>query len=217
MSYPTLGSPSGFNPHTPYQPNEQPDHPLPSRHNSAASIGFSLGLIGLLIFVGRGKNLFTHGTPILIVIGLVFSIVGLIRSGSHGGRGRAKALTGLIVSGSLNITSVILVAVQVITTTQRRLDPACISTDLYMQTLDTRFYLDKSNPPAMKVDLQNAVSTLNANAEKSYNADTKASIQLLATDFQALLDDLNSATEPPNQLLDQLDADGASVDRACGR
>lgn len=183
-------------PPSPYGPyNQPPPPPLTPQTNGFATAGLILGIL-------------PTG-----VIGLIFSILGLVRAPKVGGLGRTRALIGLILSVLWMVGGVVAVTSNL----SKRLDPACISAEGYGSTLESKMNADQGNIDALKQDLQDAVTELNTDAAKTSNATTKAAILKFSGDIKELLDDINNGTAPSADLTTRLTTDGNAVDTACGR
>jgi hypothetical protein len=222
VSNPTQEQPGGA-PQNPYgqpgvpqqQPGQQPGFGAPQQPGfGAPQQGFAYAP------PQQGNGLATAGLVLGIlpggIIGLIVSIFGLTRANKLGGVGKGKAWAGIILS-IIWIAIYVIGGVAIAGNVSKRLDPACISAESYGQDFSTKIESDSDDPDAVKKDLQDAVTTLNADAKKSTNDTTRTAIEKLASDFQELLDDITNGTQPDPNLFTQVDADGAAVDTACGR
>jgi hypothetical protein len=223
VSNPTQEQPPG----APQNPYAQPAQPQSGQPYGAAPNAGAPNPYGVPQQQGfayappqQGNGLATAGLVLGIlptgIIGLIVSILGLNRAGKVGGVGKGKAWTGIILS-IIWIGIYVIGGIAVAGNVSKRLDPACTSAESYSQTIATKMDADSDDPNAIEADLQDAITNLNADADKTSNSDTKAAINKLADDFQTLLTDVKSGTIPSDSLQNQIDADGTAVDKACGR
>jgi hypothetical protein len=96
-------------------------------------------------------------------------------------------------------------------------DPGCMAAkDTISAYGDTKLKADAGNPAAIKADLTTIVSQLNSAAAKANNSAARTAIGNLAKDFNELLTDVNSGTQPAANLQTRIDNDAKAVDSACG-
>ena len=180
-------------------PGGQPGYPTapPKGSNGFAVAGLVFGILPTPLF------------------GLIFSIVGLVRAKAAGGAGRAMAIVGLILS-IIWAGVITAVTVAVIPHAVKAADPGCLAADTAIARIDSKMNTDTGNPTALKADLQDAVTSLNAAAAKSNRAETRRAISAMAADFQQLVQAMDSGNLPAD-FETKIEADGAAVDTACGR
>jgi hypothetical protein len=156
-------------------------------------------------------------TPLL---GIIFSIIGLVRAAKVR-VGKGRSWVGLILSVLWMIGSIVLVialaASPAVKKAVQRADPGCVqfeSTDANAFT--SKIQADAGDPTKLQADLQDMQNQIKSSADKAVNPTAKAAMQKFSSDFQELLDDLNSGTVPSADLQTRLSTDGAAVDTACG-
>ena len=148
------------------------------------------------------------------VIGIVFGILGLVRAGKVGGRGRAMSWIGIVLSvlWIVGATAVVIVAAS---TVAKSANPGCVSAVLVAGD-GSNFTNASGDPDAFKAELKKTVDGLNAAAAESTNAEATTAITALAGDYQGLLDAVSGGQIPSSSLTTKLSTDAAAVDRACG-
>jgi hypothetical protein len=149
------------------------------------------------------------------IIGLVFSVLGIIRAGKLGGTGRGRAWIGAVLSVLWLAGSIALVSTAG-GTVAKRLNPGCVAAETFVPNWESSVQADSADPAALKTDLQQAVTELTADAGKSTNATAAAAMRKLAGDVKELANDLATGTAPSDDLQNRLDADGTAIDTACG-
>jgi hypothetical protein len=149
------------------------------------------------------------------LFGLIFSIIGLVKSKAAGGVGRTMAIIGLVLS-LLWAGGATAIIVAVAPHVAKATDPGCIAAESASTDISSKINADAGNPTALKADLQNAVTTLNNAAAKAKNAQARQAITAMANDFQQLLSAMDTGNLPPD-FDSRITADGAAVDTACGR
>ncbi|MEV7026783.1 hypothetical protein [Kitasatospora sp. NPDC093558] len=147
-------------------------------------------------------------------LGLVFSIIGLVKSKSAG-KGKVPAIIGLIVS-VLSMAVGIALFAMIGSKVVKAIDPGCTSATSTVTTYSDKISADASNPDALKADLKNATDQLNAAAAKAGNADAKNAISALAGDYQQLYTAVSTGTAPSANLQSKIDTDANKLDTACG-
>ncbi|MCX4744795.1 hypothetical protein OG455_04545 [Kitasatospora sp. NBC_01287] len=190
--------PYGVPPQQPYGAPQQPyGYPV---QQPTGSNGFAIAGLILAFFFSP--------------LGLIFSIVGLVKSKSAG-KGKVASIIGLIVS-LLSIAAAIAVFVLIGSKVVKAIDPGCTSATSTVSTYSDKMTADASNPDALKTDFKDATDQLNAAAAKAGNASAKNAISALAADYQQLYTDVNTGTAPSDDLQSKLETDGNNVDTACG-
>jgi hypothetical protein len=147
-------------------------------------------------------------------VGLIFSILGIVRAGKVGGVGRTKAWVGLVLS-ILWIAGYIAGGVAVLGSDTVKNAVTCSQTEVRVTALGKKSQADASNPTAFKKDLQDIIDELNSSANKMADAKKASDMRKAAADFKEVLDDLNSGTAPSADLQSRLGTDGAAVDTDC--
>jgi hypothetical protein len=152
-------------------------------------------------------------------LGWVFSIVGLIKA-RRARSGAGFAWAGLLLStvwvavGWLYIYPKVFETAKTI---QKRTDAGCVAFQDFTQTpLGKKDLSQDKDAKTLMADLQGTVDALRAAAGKSASADTKAALNKLAGDFQALHDAVKTGKQPAASLEQKLTDDAAAIDTACG-
>jgi hypothetical protein len=163
-----------------------------------------------------GSNGFSIAAIILAFVvsplGIVFSILGIVRAGKVGGKGRILSIIALVIS---LLGSVLWGAFAYGVTRGVKQVVTCNQTERQIEDLSTRFQADSSDPAAYKKDLQDVINILNTSADKVSDSKSAADMRRAAADFQELLNDVNNGTEPSSTLGKRLTTDGAAVDKDC--
>jgi hypothetical protein len=181
-------------------PPQQPyGYPAPVQQPTGSN-GFAIAGLILAFFISP--------------LGLIFSIVGLVKSKSAG-KGKVPAIIGLIVS-LISIAVGIAVFVLIGSKVVKAIDPGCTSATSTVTTYSNKMTADASNPDALKTDFKEATDQLNADAAKAGNADAKNAISALAGDYQQLYTAVSTGTAPSADLQTKLTTDAQAVDTACG-
>ncbi|MQS16586.1 DUF4190 domain-containing protein [Streptomyces kaniharaensis] len=187
-------------PQQPYGAPQQPyGYPTPIQQPTGSN-GFAIAGLVLAFFFSP--------------LGLIFSIIGLVKSKSAG-KGKVPAIIGLIVS-LLSIAVGITVFVVIGSKVVKAIDPGCTSATSTVTTYSDKISADASNPDALKADLKNATDQLNAAAAKAGNANAKNAISALAADYQQMYTAVSTGTAPSADLQSKLETDANKVDTACG-
>jgi hypothetical protein len=157
------------------------------------------------------------------LLGLIFSIAGLVRA-SRIGVGKAMAWAGILLSVAWLAVAIVYVVPMVTAKTtaavvqgEKRADPGCQAIqDFLSSPLGTKDLSKEKDAKSFEADLQAMITQIHAAAAKSANPTAKAAIDKLASDFETLLDDVKAQKMPPASLNDAIAADGGAVDKACG-
>ena len=165
--------------------------------NGFAVAGFIFGIVGGCLF------------------GLIFGILGLVRAGKVGGRGRTLSWIGIGLS--VLWIAVIAAAAPTLKTEYDRLsNPACDSA-LAAQKAANDTILDASaNDGTLEVTLRATVADLHRAESQSTDAEATAAMGKLAADYQELFDAVLAGERPAAGLGDRIDTDGHAMNRACG-
>jgi Domain of unknown function (DUF4190) len=143
------------------------------------------------------------------IIGIVVSIIALVKSKALGGAGKKLAIAGLILSvlWTVGWVAVIVSAGKDVV--------SCSQVESRSQTLAAQLESDEtSHPEKVQADLQSIVDELNDGA-KGADSQTKADIHKFTADFQELASDLKNGTTPAPDLISRLTTDGNAVDKDC--
>lgn len=187
-------------PQQPYDAQQQQPYGYPAPQQPAGSNGFAIaGLILAFLF-----------SP----LGLVFSIIGLVKSKSTG-KGKVPSIIGLILS-VLSIAAGIALFAVIGSKVVKAIDPGCTSATSAVTTYSDKISADSGNPDALKADLKGASDALNAAAAKAGNADAKKAISALASDYQQMYTAVSTGTPPNPALQSKIETDANQVDSACG-
>jgi hypothetical protein len=186
----------------PQQPYGAPQQPYgyPAPQQPTGSNGFAVAGLVLAFFFSP--------------LGLIFSIIGLVKSKSAG-KGKVPAIIGLIVS-LLSMAIGIAVFVVVGSKVVKAIDPGCTSATTTVTSYSDKISADAGNPTALKADLKGASDELNAAAAKAGNADAKKAISALASDYQQMYTAVSTGTPPNPDLQTKIETDANKVDSACG-
>jgi hypothetical protein len=199
---PGYRSPGYRDPHRSAPP--QPDIDDEPGPNGFATAGLVMGILGNAC-----------------LLGWILSAIGLGRA-SRVGSGRGKAITGLILSTLwigvwiVGFTVVYPKFSSAAETVSKRTDAGCVAFQDFTNTPLGKKDLSKDDAKTMLTDLQGYVTALRGAAAKSTNAETKAAITKLATDFQALHDAVKAGKQPAASLEKTMTDDATAVDTACG-
>jgi len=149
-----------------------------------------------------------------VVLGLIFGIVGLVRSKTVGS-GKAMSWIGIVLSVLWAVPVAIVIGIGA-SHVSKALDPGCTSARTTLTGMDDKITKDANNPDAFKGDLQTTISALKDAASKTKSDKARTAMTNTAADFQALLDSLNSGSQLPSDFETKLTADADSVDTECG-
>ena len=141
-------------------------------------------------------------------IGLILSIIGLVRSGQRGRRG--IAIAGLVIS--LIFTGIGAAAVAVaFKNINTVLDPGCTTAKSAILDNDT----SSSDPATVKSSIQATITGLTNAESKATHDNVKTAVKNVLDDYTQLLNAINTSTEPPAGLQDKLTADANEIDNLC--
>jgi hypothetical protein len=147
------------------------------------------------------------------IVGIVFGILGLVRAGKVGGKGRALSWIGLILS-VLWIVGASTIVVVAASSVVKAANPACA--DAVRAAGDSSTF-DKASgdPGAFATQLKATVDGLNAAAAKSTNPAATTAIKALANDYNELLTAVTNGDSPSDTLISRMTDDAIAVDTAC--
>lgn len=188
-------------------------------------------------YVPQQKNGFSVAGIILsftVLLGVIFSILGLVRSGNIGGKGRGLAIGGLVLSLLFaGGWASALVAVS----KSPALDPGCTTAESYFNSMDSKLLADESNltkdqgdATALQADLttftahlQDMKNALDGALAKAQHQSVKDKIQAADTDVATVLAGLQAAQSgdatkmaAAEDAANRLDGDGTAIDNLCG-
>jgi hypothetical protein len=147
------------------------------------------------------------------IIGLIFSILGLVRAPKVGGAGRTRAWIGLVLSVLWIIGGGVFIAAAASSGVKQAV--TCNQTEKSFETLATKIQNDSADKNAEIADFNQAISLLNSGASKVSDAKSASDMRKLAADFRELVNDVNTGTAPSSDLTTRLTADGNAVDADC--
>ena len=166
-------------------------------------------------------------------LGLIFSIIGLVKSRSRAGAGKVLSIVALVVSiivGALSITGAVLIS------KSTAADPGCISAELEahqvvskMQSDTQAMTRDKNNSTAEKADLakftgdlQSFVTQLNAAKAEAVHQSVKDRIGKMSSDLNGMATAMRalergdlSQVNAGNTYANRLGGDGDAIDQVC--
>jgi hypothetical protein len=159
----------------------------------------------------RGNGIAIAGLILAFLVapvGLILSIIGLVRSGQRGRRG--IAIAGLVIS--LIFTGIgAAIAVVALKNINTVLDPGCTTAKSAILDNDT----SASDPATLKRSLQATISGLTDAENKAQHDNVRTAVKNVLDDYQQLLNSVNSRTQPPAGLEDKLTADANAIDNLC--
>lgn len=152
-----------------------------------------------------------------VVFGLIFSVLGLVRSGKVGGKGRGLAIAGLILSVVAAVGWGVLVAAAANST---QLDPGCRSAESSFRSMQsklladgTKLQSDGSNPATVQADLAllntdltNMKSALDNALSQAKKQEVKDKLQALDGDLTTMLNGLKAIQQGDTGQLDAFEA-----------
>jgi septal ring factor EnvC (AmiA/AmiB activator) len=185
--------------------------------------GFAVAGIILAIFV-----------PLL---GLIFSIIGLAKSGARAGAGKALSIVGIVLSLVVG-TAATFVAITLVNhvANSTAADPGCISAERAATQMGktitadgTAISRDASNPSAVQADLQKFTTDMHSLQGSLTSAQAEAKHQSVKTQIAALTSDINTLnaslqaiergdTSQANAMIaaaNKLQNDGNTLDSTC--
>jgi hypothetical protein len=218
--HPQYGQPQyGQPPYGPPQPGSGGYYAPPVKQGN----GFAVAGIILAIFV-----------PIL---GLIFSIIGLVTSKARAGAGKTLSIVGIVVSIVVGAGASVAVALAIHSVAQSpAADPGCISAERNARQVastlnadDAALTKDENNPAAVRADLQKFLSDMQSVQGPLSSAEDQAQHQLVKTRIAALTSDISafdsamqaiengdtSQASQANALATKLQHDGDALDSTC--
>ena len=157
---------------------------------------------------------------LLPLLGLVFSILGLTRSGKIGGKGRGLSIAGIVLSLVLGVGSS--VGLVHLFNSATALDPGCTSAESRFRTLDSQMTSDFSDTNAMLNDLDTMQQALQSSANQAVHDSVRTKLQTASTDLAATITDLKAIqdgtstdTAKLESDVQQFETDGTAIDSLC--
>jgi hypothetical protein len=157
---------------------------------------------------------------LLPLLGLIFSILGLSRSGKVGGKGRGLSIAGIVLSLVLGV--VYSIGIAHVFNSATALDPGCTTAESRFTSLDTQVQSDASNMNALLNDLDSMQQALQDSAGKAVHDSVKTKLQAASSDLAATITDLKAIqagtstdTTKLESDLQQFETDGTALDSLC--
>ena len=157
---------------------------------------------------------------LLPLLGLIFSILGLIRSFKVAGKGRILSIAGIVLSIVFAVVYSLLIAG--VAKSSTALDPGCTTTESRFVTLDSQIQSDSGNINALMSDLTSMQQTLQDSANQATHDSVKTKLQAAGTDLAATIADLKAlqagTTTDSTKLttdLQSFQTDGTALDTLC--
>jgi Tfp pilus assembly protein PilX len=173
----------------------------------------------------------------LPLLGIIFSVLGLVKSGKVGGKGRGLAIAGLVLSVLfIGGYAAIGLAVNKVANSPAA-DPACTTAEGYFNSVDSKLTADSSkltsdsgNSAALQADLsaytadlRNIKNSLDSALAKAQHQSVKDKIQAADTDVATVLAGIQAAQNGDMSKLaaaedaaNRLGTDGSAIDNICG-
>ncbi|MGH3257634.1 MAG: hypothetical protein ACRDOU_19965 [Streptosporangiaceae bacterium] len=166
-------------------------------------------------------------------LGLIFSIIGLVKSKARAGVGRVLSIVGIIVALIIGAGSVGLV---VVAARSPAADPGCLAAENDARVLtskitadDNAINRDEGNTSAERTDIQRFISDtqtlqseLNAARAEAHHQSVQAKIGAMSTDLGIVVSSLQAVQRGDTSKVSQLDAaagrlqgDGTAIDSIC--
>ena len=162
--------------------------------------------------VGNGFAVagFITGLLPLPLFGLIFSVIGLVKS-TKVSKGKILSILGIVLS-----LAWIGVGAYVGPHVVKAADPGCrVATKLNNDYPDSKVQADSSDPAKLGADLQAIYAGLTDAAKKAKNADAKAALETYATDYGTFLQAAAQGQQDAT-LVAKLNADDDKANAACG-
>lgn len=218
MSTPTENNYGGQPPENPYgqqNPYGQPENPYGQAPNPYGQPPNPYGqFYGQQPEPGRsGMAIAGLCTFFVPVVGLVFSIIGMVQTGAGKLRGRGIAVTALILS--IIASAFWGYGIYKVGSKTSALDPGCTNGKSAIIDGSKKVEADGAADPAtVKADIQSIVTNLNAAIGKSHRSDVKSAMQNVADDYNSLLDGITTGNLDPS-ISTKLQTDLNQVDKLC--
>lgn len=147
-------------------------------------------------------------------LGIIFGLIGLVRSRRRRGVGRVRALLGIVFAVLWSIPIVNGVA-SGLSHLSHRLDPACIGVVVYTGQIEARVRGDGNDVHAIVVELTTAAAELRADAAKSSHPRTAVDLRTAAGHIDKLRADVAAGRAPSSTLTAQLTTDVKTIQADC--
>ncbi|WP_345637581.1 DUF4190 domain-containing protein [Rugosimonospora acidiphila] len=145
-------------------------------------------------------------------LGLILSIVAMVKVGRSRQKGKGLAIAGLVISlvlTGVGVSSTIAVATRVKTL----VDPGC--TVGKSAIFDNQDAVSSSDPDTFEAGVLKMVDGLNDAASQAKDDKVRAADKDLAADYSALVADVKAGRGPTQQEKDKLTADSDTFDSYC--
>ena len=186
--------------------------------------------------VNRRNGFAVAGIVLAILVwplGLIFSVLGLVKSKARAGGGRVLSIVGIIVALLVGAGSI---GVVVVAARSPAADPGCIAAENDARALtskitadDNAISRDQGNASAERTDIhrfitdmQTLQSQLNAAQAEAHHQSVQAKIGAMSTDLGIVVSDLQAIQRGDASKVSQLDAaagrlqgDGSAIDSIC--
>ena len=170
---------------------------------------------------------------VTVILGIIFSILGLSRAGQIGGKGKGLAIAGLVLSIAIGGGYA---AIAVAVSKSTALDPGCTSAESSFQSIlskvqtdESKLSADGSDATAMRADLtaftgdiQTMKSALDSSLTQAQHQSVKDKIQAMDTDLNTVLTGLQALQSGDTSQLSAFEAaagrlggDGTALDNVC--
>jgi hypothetical protein len=170
---------------------------------------------------------------LLPLLGLIFSILGLVRAGKIGGKGKGLAIAGLVLSIVIG-GGYTAIAVSVSKSTA--LDPGCTSAEASFRSMLSRLQADESklngdasdatalqaDMTTFTADIQTVKTALDSSLAQAQHQSVKDKIQAMDTDLNTVLTGLQAIQNGDTSQLTAFEAaagrlgpDGTALDNVC--
>jgi hypothetical protein len=186
--------------------------------------------------VTRRNGFAVAGLVLAILIwplGLIFSVIGLVKSKARAGAGRVLSIVGIIVALVIGAGSVGLV---VVAARSPAADPGCLAAENDARALtskitadDNAINRDEGNSSAERTDIRRFItdmqtlqSELNAAQAEAHHQSVQTKIGAMSADLGIVVSDLQAVQRGDTSKVSQLDAaagrlqsDGSAIDSIC--
>ena len=235
MAQPPYGQPQSPENPSPYgQPPqyEQSGYGQPPQYPASGGPGWQYPG-GVPVKQGNGFAVAGVCLSILPLLGLIFSIIGLVKSGARGGAGKVLSIIGIVLS---LVFAGVGFAISSSISGSTAADPGCIAAESNSRALmskmtadDNSITKDTNNQTAEKADLakldrdlQAFETDLNSAAAKATHPSVKAKVGKMSSDLNGMLTALKavengnlSQASAVDSYGSKLGADGDAIDQIC--
>lgn len=168
---------------------------------------------------GNGFSVAGACLCIIPLLGLIFSIIGIAKSGSRGGAGRVLGIVGIVLS-LLFAGGYAAAAASINSSTAA--DPGCISAEASSRQLASQMQSDSGNMTKEQADMQSLESGLQHAQSIAVHQSVKNAIGKMASDLTGMTNALNamqkgdtSQASAVDNYAKKLGPDGDAIDRIC--